>query len=217
MVYYALSVVFKQEPSQFEECVGMAVKQRRCNCRLVICFVVLSVLVQFGEGLRGKVHLARLLAHMLCHAVVSCCGIRVHLRLASEATAPLWYAGLGYPNRELFEDVSKPSAAPQRPSGSPAPGSTPSNSSAGLTMSGLKEELGAMKDKAHDYEHRHSKATIAAAATIGSLLLVSAVGCAGMWAHRRFVRSQHTGNKRSRADKMPYYDADRLLGDPAGL
>jgi hypothetical protein len=79
-----------------------------------------------------------------------------------------------------------------------------------------------MKDKAHDYEHRHyehrhSKGTIAAAATIGSLLLVSAVGCAGMWAYRRFVRSQHTGNKRSRADKMQYYDADRLLGDPAGL
>jgi hypothetical protein len=34
----------------------MAVKHRQDTCRLVIYFVLLSVLVDFGEGLRGKVH-----------------------------------------------------------------------------------------------------------------------------------------------------------------
>jgi hypothetical protein len=91
------------------------------------------------------------------------------------------------------------------------------SNSTGLTVSGLKDELGQIKDKVKDEEERHSKATTAAAATIGCLLLLGAIGCAGVLIYRRLVRSQHSSQKKSRADKLPYYDADRLLGDPPGL
>jgi hypothetical protein len=83
-------------------------------------------------------------------------------------------------------------------------------------MSGLKEELSGIKDKVKDAEHRHSKATTIVAATIGSFLLAILLGCAGMLAYSRFKRSQHTGRRKGQGAN-PYYDAGRLLGDPAGL
>lgn len=135
----------------------------------------------------------------------------------------LWlHAGMGLPNRELFEDHSKPQNKVNSTKPTPTlqntrviSRNTATNSTAGLTMSGLKEELSGIKDKVKDAEHRHSKATVIAAATIGSLLLAVLLGCAGMLAYNRFVSSQH-GRKKG-PTKNPYYDADRLLGDPTGL
>lgn len=86
-------------------------------------------------------------------------------------------------------------------------------------MSGLKDELSSLKEKMEEKEHQHSKATIAAAATIGSLLLLAVVACAGALVYRRFVSSQHTGHKKGQADKLPYYnyDDDKLLADAAAM
>jgi hypothetical protein len=134
---------------------------------------------------------------------------------------------LGLPNRELFQDDSKP-PAPQKAAAAPSlqkagvlqlnKGSknAAATNATGLTMAGLQQELGGLKEKMKDTEHRHSKATKAVAATLGSLLLLGAVGFAGMLIWQRFAASQHNQRK-SHNDKAQYYDADRLLGDPAGL
>jgi len=101
-----------------------------------------------------------------------------------------------------------------------SPEATSSNTtSSDLTMSGLKDELSSLKEEMEEREHQHSKATIAAAATIGSLLLLAVLACAGVLVYRRFVSSQHTGHKKGRADKLPYYnyDDDKLLADAAGM
>lgn len=93
--------------------------------------------------------------------------------------------------------------------------SSRNSTTTGLTMSGLQQELSGIKDKVAGAEHRHSKATIIAAATIGSLLLATLLGCAGALIYSKFVASQHSARKKGQ--KLPYYDADRLLGDAAGL
>lgn len=135
-------------------------------------------------------------------------------------------AGLGLPNGELFMDTSPARMLRQSSLNATQPTSksditstsTSNTTGSGLTMAGLQEELSGMKDELKEKEEEHSKATIAVAATIGSLLLVAALAFAGALIYRRFVRSQHTGNNRkNRTDKLPYYDADRLLGDAAGL
>lgn len=82
-------------------------------------------------------------------------------------------------------------------------------------MSGLTEELKEKAAALRDGDHRHSKATIAVAATLGSLLLGGMVALAGLLVWRRFQNSQHA--RKTVAAKLPYYDADRLLGDSVGL
>lgn len=87
-----------------------------------------------------------------------------------------------------------------------------------MTLSGLHEEL---EDKTHtleELEGRHSRATVAAAATIGAVLLAALVACAGVLVWRRFRASQHTRSRSGGggAGKRYLYDADRLLGDSAG-
>lgn len=138
------------------------------------------------------------------------------------------FTGLGLPHRELFSDaVDLQSIIPSNHTvnkvvldsssrSSIGNTTTTGSSSGGLTVSGLKEELSNLEDKVNDVEQRHRKGHLVAAATIGSLLLLIAVGCAGMLVYRRFVNSQHA-RKRSKADRLPYYDEDRLLGDAAGV
>jgi hypothetical protein len=136
--------------------------------------------------------------------------------------------GSGLPNRELFaaellqpEHVQAQATAAQRQyphhsaRRSLGSSSATNSSTTGLTMSGLQQELSGIKNKVTDAEHRHSKATIIAAATIGSLLLATLLGCAGALIYNKFVASQHSARKKG--PKLPYYDADRLLGDAAGM
>lgn len=208
--------------------------------RITLSIALLLVCIGLGEGMRGEGLMGPLYAIEACW-YLCCCFQPTHIPHTSSSADKAYglehaqtipyvcctTAGLGLPNRELFQDDSKPlvpqkaaAAVSQRNSRVLRLTRTSTNSAAtnetGLTMSGLKEELSGIKDRVKDTEHRHSKATIAVAATLGSLLLVTAVGCAGMLICRRFVTSQHCQRK-GRNDRAQHYDVDRLLGDPAGL
>lgn len=87
-----------------------------------------------------------------------------------------------------------------------------------MTLAGLQQELAQKEAQLKQAEARHSKATIAVAATLGSLLLLGLTGCAGMFVYRRFVASTHASrSSRGGGSRYYHYDADRLLDDSAAL
>jgi hypothetical protein len=107
---------------------------------------------------------------------------------------------------------------PNAASTSPAPATNSTTAPSNISkLTSIEQKV---KEDLHEFEQHHGKATVAAAATIGTLLLFGMLSCAVYLVYRRFLNARHAGTKKKKPWDDParkYYEADKVFGDSPGM